>query len=192
MVKAITPFSTRAKEGATDAPLGDFVKVEQEIISTAKAGFYDKNTGKLEGVVGSDKLFVIDAIQEAIPNGGTITSPQGAGNAIDMTGYNDLFFAILPTKGGDYQLTAIMSGDTSYSNLTPINGGGKLRFCGGFMADGDQFTDVLDDTAETLAEDVWNIYCIQNRARNQKTFQIKTTNDTGGNSDLTFAYLRVV
>ena len=66
MVKAITPFSTRSKEGATDAPLGDFVKVEQEIISTATAGFYDKNTGKLEGVLGSDKLFTIDAIHEAV------------------------------------------------------------------------------------------------------------------------------
>ena len=49
MVKTITPFSTRAKEGATDSPLGDFVSVDQQIVSTADAGFYDSNTGKLTG-----------------------------------------------------------------------------------------------------------------------------------------------
>jgi len=59
MVKTITPFSTRAKEGATDSPLGDFVNVEQSIVSTADVGFYDQNTGKLTGVQASDKLFTI-------------------------------------------------------------------------------------------------------------------------------------
>ena len=41
MVKTVTPFSSRAKEGATDSPLGDFVEVKQAITSTASAGFYD-------------------------------------------------------------------------------------------------------------------------------------------------------
>ena len=57
MVKTITPFSTRAKEGATDSPLGDFVSVDQQIVSTADAGFYDSNTGKLTGIKASDKRF---------------------------------------------------------------------------------------------------------------------------------------
>ena len=47
MVRTITPFSTRAKEGATDSPLGDFVNVDQAIVSTADVGFYDSNTCSL-------------------------------------------------------------------------------------------------------------------------------------------------
>jgi hypothetical protein len=54
MVKTVTPFSSRAKEGATDSPLGDFVEVKQAITSTASAGFYDEN-GKLTGNISTDR-----------------------------------------------------------------------------------------------------------------------------------------
>jgi len=192
MVKAITPFSTRAKEGATDAPLGDFVKVEQEIISTATAGFYDKNTGKLEGVLGSDKLFTLDAVHEAVPNGGAVTSPQGTGNEINMTGFSTLFIALIGSEAGNHAITAVQGGSVSYANLTPPDGGATLQGNIG-QRDPQDFTDLFHDGAQSLTADVWNIFTIQNNLADQKTLNFKITNNTGSEeATLQFAYMRVV
>jgi len=193
MVKAITPFSTRAKEGATDAPLGDFVKVEQEIISTATAGFYDKNTGKLEGVIGSDKLFTVDATHEATPNSGEVLSPQATPQYIDMTGFKDLFIAIRPTRAGAYAIKAIMGpNDISFANLAPVNPASNLRGCIYGMGSDSLVRDLFIDSSETLTADVWNIFSIQGVLANQKLLQFSITNNSGGESDITFAYMRVV
>jgi len=192
MVKAITPFSTRAKEGATDAPLGDFVVVDQTITSTANAGFYDKNTGKFEGVLGSDKLFTIDATHEAVPNGGAVLSPQATPDYIDMTGFEDIFFAIRPSTAGNYRIQSVMGPATNtFSNLSPVNAGADLR--GNLRG---TFPSALKDqflvATEALIVDVWNIYPIKSVLRNQKVMQFKITNNSGAESDIEFAYLRVV
>jgi len=193
MVKAITPFSTRAKEGATDAPLGDFVTVDQTITSTANAGFYDKNTGKFEGVLGSDKLFVIDAVHEAVPNTGEVLSPQATPDYIDMTGFNNLFLAIKPTNAGNYAIQAVMGPATNtFSNLSPVNSASLLMFNGGSRSVDLTFSAILNDGAESLTADVWNIYSLQSRAKGQKLLQFKIVNNSGGESDIEFAYMRVV
>ena len=194
MVKAITPFSTRAKEGATDAPLGDFVKVEQEILSTAQAGFYDKNTGKLEGVIGSDKLFTIDDAHESVPNGQSVLSPQVTPQYIDMTGFKDLQIAILPTNGGNFQIDAVMGpADNAYANLSPVNPASDLRGNTSTNESESGLYTLFSDTAEAMTVDVWNIFMINsNRLANQKLLQFKITNNSGGASDITFAHLRVV
>ena len=131
MVKTITPFSTRAKEGATDSPLGDFVNVEQSIVSTADVGFYDQSTGKLTGVQASDKLFGQIQLDSAIANGGTITTPSANADGtwpLDMTGYNDLFLAIKTNDAGNYSITAVMGPDSlSFGGLSPINAAASLR-----------------------------------------------------------------
>jgi len=192
MVKAITPFSTRAKEGATDAPLGDFVVVDQTITSTANAGFYDKNTGKFEGVLGSDKLFTIDATHEAVANGATVLSPQATPQYIDMTGFTGIFIAIRPSNTGNYEVTAVMGpNDNSYSNLSPINPASTIR---GFRVGTNTatFDNALNDGAESLTADVWSIFSIMSSLRDQKLLQWKIVNNTGGPSDITFAYQRVV
>jgi len=193
MVKAITPFSTRAKEGATDAPLGDFVKVEQEIISTANAGFYDKNTGKFEGVLGSDKLFTIDATHEAVPNGGAVLSPQATPDYIDMTGFNALFIAIKPTNGGNYRTEAVMGPATNaFANLSPVNAAAQLRGNLSFENGSYAMSELIIDAADTMTVDVWNIFYIANRLADQKLLQFKLTNNSGAESDITFAYMRMV
>jgi len=48
------------------------------------------------------------------------------------------------------------------------------------------------DSAEALTANVWNIFMIKRSLSNQKLLQFKVTNDSGGNSDIDFAYLRVV
>ena len=192
MVKAITPFSTRAKEGATDAPLGDFVKVEQEILSTAQAGFYDKNTGKLEGVVGSDKLFTIDDTHESVPNGGSVLSPQVTPQYIDMTGFNSLFIALKITNAGGshYAIEAVMGpNDVAFSNLSPTNAGELLD---GSLYSKQEFQKLFGDSSYDLTADAWNIMYLQDTLQNQKVLQFKITNNSGGASDIDFAYMRCV
>jgi len=194
MVKAITPFSTRAKEGATDAPLGDFVVVDQTITSTANAGFYDKNTGKFEGVLGSDKLFTIDDTHGAVANGASVLSPQVTPQYIDMTGFNDIQMAILPTNAGNYKIDAVMGpNDLSYANLNPVNPASDLRGNTSANESESGLYTLFSDTAEAMTADVWNIFIINsNRLANQKLLQFKITNNSGGESDIQFAYMRLV
>jgi len=191
MVKAITPFSTRAKEGATDAPLGDFVVVDQTITSTANAGFYDKNTGKFEGVLGSDKLFTIDATHEAVPNSGAVLSPQATPDYIDMTGFNNIIIAIKSNNGGNVAITAVMGPATNtFSNLSPVNAGTTLI---GTLIGENNLIELFSDSSQAITADVWNIFRInQGRLADQKVLQFKITNSNMGESNIDFAYLRLV
>ena len=193
MVKTVTPFSTRAKEGATDSPLGDFVEVPQTITSTANAGFYD-TTGKLRGIQSSDKLFVIDPIHEAVANGATVLSPQKADHEyIDMTGFSVLLLALKVSNAGNFALEAVMGPDTyPFANLTPVNAASAIRIMNGSPSTQDGFNNAVQDGAEALAADVWNIFRIADRLSSQKLLQFKITNNSGGPSNITFASLRVV
>jgi len=192
MVKTVTPFSTRAREGATDSPLGDYVDVDQAITSIASAGFYDEN-GKLTGNVSSDRAFVIDPIVEAIPNGVAFLVPQlGSHQYIDMTGYNDLFIAINPSRAGNYAITAVMGTEgQSFANLTPVNAASPLRGRAMNMASV-RADDLFSDPAEVLVADVWNIIWIESVLSNQKNMQFLITNNSGGDTNYTFASMRVV
>jgi len=194
MVKTITPFSTRAKEGATDAPLGDFVNVDQSITSVADVGFYDENTGKLTGVKASDKVFSSIQTDAAIANTGTIITPSVNPDGtwpLDMTGFNDLFIAVKPTNGGTYQLVAVMGPDSnSFGGLSPVDPAATLRIASD--PTNNAFTDLLNDTNETCNADVWTIFSLPSRAKGQKLLQFKITNSSGGISTIQTAFLRVV
>jgi len=111
-----------------------------------------------------------------------------------MTGFNDLFVAIKPTNGGNYGLIAVMGPATNtFSNLSPVDAGTTLL---GTMVEGWPSTIVVAslfyDSAQALTADVWNIFYITGTLRNQKLMQFKLTNNSGGESDIDFAYLRVV
>jgi len=191
MVKTITPFSTRAKEGATDSPLGDFVSVESNIQSTADVGFYDEN-GKLTGHKSSDREFSIYQLDSAIPNGQSIIAPSEviAGQwPLDMTGFKDLFIAIKPSRGGNYAITAVMGPDTlSFGGLSPVNPAATLK---GALDRNDMDT-ALVDSAESLTADVWNIFIIGNQLREQKLLQFHITNNAGGDSNIETNFMRLV
>ena len=52
--------------------------------------------------------------------------------------------------------------------------------------------DILIDGTESLTADVWNIFVIQEKLAGQKNMQIRIDNNSGGESDITFAFLRMV
>jgi len=194
MVKTITPFSTRAKEGATDSPLGDFVNVDQSIVSTADVGFYDQSTGKLTGVQASDTSFISGTSAPGIANGAVVLTPSVNADGtwpLDMTGYNSIFIAIKPTNGGNYLLESVMGPDSnSFGGLSPVNAAAGLR---GMPAGDDPatFGNFVNDT-ESLTADVWNIFMIESKLKFQKLLQFQITNNSGGSSDIETAFLRVV
>jgi len=192
MVKTITPFSTRAKEGATDSPLGDFVNVDQAIVSTADVGFYDSNTGKLTGVKSSDTSFIDGTPAPGIPNGGTVLTPSVNADGtwpLDMTGYSDLIFAIKPSNGGNYAVSAIMGPDSNtFGGLSPVNAAALLK---GAIRRNDWDT-ALVDSADSMTVDVWNIFMIQAQVKGQKLLQFSVVNNSGGESDIETAFMRLV
>ena len=196
MVKTITPFSTRAKEGATDSPLGDFVNVESNIQSIADVGFYDEN-GKLTGHKSSDREFSMYQRDESIPNGQAIIAPSEIISGqwpLDMTGFNDVQIAIKPSRGGNYAITAVMGPDSlSYAGLLPVDPASDLF--GAIRQDaGDQttLTKLFNDTAQALTADVWNIFYIGSILKNQKLLQFKITNNAGGDADIETNFMRLV
>jgi len=196
MVKTITPFSTRAKEGATDSPLGDFVNVDQSIVSTADVGFYDSNTGKLTGVQASDTSFIPGTSAPGIANGGTVLTPSVNADGtwpLDMTGFNDLIFAIKPTTEGNVATTAVMGPEDAggFGGLSPVNAAATLK---GTINDSGApaLSNILLDGNEYLIADVWNIYYIGDRVRGQKLLQFKIVNNSGDSSDIETAFMRIV
>ena len=195
MVKTVTPFSSRAKEGATDSPLGDFVEVKQSITSTASAGFYDEN-GKLTGNTSSDRQFIGFSMDMAVPNTGEILTPTKGDNPhwpLDMTGFTDLFIAVNPSRGGNYAITAVMGPDTeSFAGLTPVNPAATLRGAGYPAMSGDDFDNLLLDAGEAFTADVWNILIIRGRLAHQKLLQFKIVNNSGGESNIQCAFMRMV
>ena len=171
----------------TTSAVNDHVNIDQNVNATITTGVIDSITGQWKGVITSDEDFILDPIQEAIPNGATVTAPQD--DPIDMTGFNDLLIALLPTQGGNHAIEAVMSGAVYYANLTPPNGGSSLR---GNQIGASSLSDLLFDSADSLTADVWNIFMIKDQLRDQKSFQFKLTNNSGSEENLTFAYLRVV
>jgi len=189
--RANSPWSKTYKEGLPTTAVDDHVNIDQNVIGAITTGVIDSATGLWKGITVTDDAFTVDAVQEAIPNGATVTVPQGAGNAIDMTGYKDVFIAIKGSEAGDHALLAVMSGDVYYSNLTPINSGEALRGSG--SPDNGTVENLFYDSAESLTADVWNIFAIKEGLRHQKSINFKITNNTGSEeATLQFAYLRVV
>lgn len=187
------PWSLSREAGIQSATVDSTIEVPQYLQPTINTGVIDLE-GNWKGVTSSDTQFLIDPEHLAIPNGATVLSPQRADHEyIDMTGFNDLFFAVKVSNGGNYAMSAVMGPDTyPFANLTPVNSAAELRFCAIAEPNSDSLTDVYDDSAESFAADVWNIIQIQQRASGQKLLQFKIVNNSGGESNIQFASLRVV
>jgi len=195
--KEYTPWSRESEDGLITSAVDSHVSVSQNVVPALNVGTIDKLSGKWNGVTISDSIFLVDPVHAGIPNGATVLSPQKADHEyIDMTGFNDLNFAIKVSNGGNYAIEAVMAPEQyPYANLQPVNAAASL---GGLSAadstsSNNQSMNVLfKDTTEALTADVWNIYFIQDRLKGQKLMQLKITNNSGGNSDIQFASLRVV
>jgi hypothetical protein len=190
--EAYAPWSLTRKAGVQSATVNGDIEVPQFIQPVLDTGFVDEN-GNWKGVKSSDEQFTIDAVHESVANGASVLSPQATPDYIDMTGFNDLSIAFRVTDTGNYTIAAVMGPATnSYANLSPVNAGDGLKVA--YDGDGTDaaLLDCFYDPSEAMTANVWQVFIIHGRTRNQKLLQFMITNNSGGASNIEFAYLRSV
>jgi len=187
--EAYAPWSLTRKAGVESATVNGDIEVPQFVQPVIDTGFVDEK-GNWKGRTSSDEQFLIDATHESVANGGTVLSPQATPDYIDMTGYSSLYVAIKVSNAGGshYGIEAVM-GPESFANLAPVDAGGLLD---GNLYSKQEFQNLFRDTSHDMTADVWNIMYLQDTLQNQKNLQFKITNNSGGASNIEFAYLRTV
>jgi hypothetical protein len=189
------PFSIERQAGVQSATVNGTIDVVQEIRPTLTTGFIDER-GDWKGLKSSEEQFHSFGVDEAIANGASILAPQIASGTIwplDMTGYNDLFIAIKPSNGGNFGIVAVMGpNDLSFANLRPVNPDSTLRGQWNGIGNESDLENLFLDASEALTVDVWNIFMIQGRLSDQKLLQFQITNNSGGESDIETAFMRLV
>ena len=155
-------------------------------------GVISKETGQWEGITTSDPQFVGLTKSLAVANGATVLFPDtNEYPSIDMSGYNTVFIAIKPSNGGNVAIKAVMGPDAVPSGgLTPVNAAATLKYSQGYNGTSSAFTVVLDDSTESLTADVWNIFRLEGRMADFDNAQFAIENNSGGNSDIEFAFRR--
>ena len=188
------PWSLTRKAGVQSATVDGTIEVPQYIQPTLNTGFVDEK-GDWKGVKSSDEQFFAFTKDEAIPDNAEVLTPTTNADGtwpLDMTGFRDLFVAIKPSSGGNIALTAIMGPDTlNFANLNPVNAAATLVGCDNVTGNNSLYN-LFTDTSQALTADVWNIFYIANILRNQKLLQFKVTNQSGGNSNIECAFMRMV
>jgi len=190
--KAYAPFSLITESGVANAPVEGYIDVDQMVQPTVSTGTVNEN-GTWVGVKSSDAEFFGFTKHLTVANGATVLAPTNARiDHIDMTGFTDIQLAIKPSNGGNYAMTAVMGPDTEkYANLSPVNAAATLRGTFG-VADPAYIVELIADSVESLTADVWNIFYLGTRLQNQKLLQFKLVNNSGGNSDIEVAFMRLV
>ena len=189
--EAYAPWSLTRKAGVQSATVNSDIEVPQFIQPTLSTGFVDEN-GDWKGQKSSDDQFLIDATHESVANGASVLSPQATPDYIDMIGFRHMMIAIKVTNGGNVALKLVMGPATNpFYNLRDVNANAVLK---GFV---DNRTETMgklaDDSAEVMTADVWNIFSVINYDYSGYTnLQWNITNNTGGETDITLAYLRLV
>ena len=191
--RGLAPWSLAREAGIESATVDGTIEVPQYVQPVLDTGFVDEK-GDWKGAKSDDKDFFAFQADIGIANGAEILTPSSNPDGtwpLDMTEYDDIQIAIRPTNGGNYAIEAVMGPDTnSYANLNPVNAAATLKGTG----DHNQSTmkDLFADSAENMTADVWNIYYIGVRLKNQKLLQFKITNNSGGSSDIETAFMRLV
>ena len=193
--KGLAPWSLSREAGIESATVDGTIQVPQSVQPVLDPGFVDEK-GDWKGVKSSDKDFIAFLTDEAIANGASILTPDINPDGtwpLDMTGYNDLFIAVKPSNGGNFAIKAVMGPDSvAFANLSPVDAAATLRTSADTGGNFPSFYDVMNDAAEAMTADVWNIYMLQNRASDQKLLQFQITNNTGDISDIHTAFMRLV
>ena len=188
------PWSLTRKAGVQSATVDGTIEVPQYIQPTLNTGFVDEK-GDWKGVKSSDEQFFAFTKDEAIPDNAEVLTPTTNADGtwpLDMTGFRDLFVAIKPSRGRNIALTAIMGPDTlNFANLNPVDAAATLVGCDNVTGNNSLYN-LFTDTSQALTADVWNIFYIANILRNQKLLQFKVTNQSGGNSNIECAFMRMV
>ena len=193
--RGLAPWSLAREAGIESATVDGTIEVPQYVQPVLDTGFVDEK-GDWKGAKSSDRDFIAFGKEEGIANGGHILAPSVNPDGtwpLDMTGYTGRFLAIKPSNGGNVKIEAVMGPDSnSFGNLSPVNAAALLRGNNSDDLSTSTLTDILVDAADSLTADVWNIYIIGSRLRNQKLLQWKITNNSGGASDIETAFMRLV
>jgi hypothetical protein len=191
--KANSPWGSSYKEGLPTTSVNDSIDVDQMIRPMVDCGVISKETGQWEGVPTTDAQFIGITISNGVSNSTAILVPDtDAYPSIDMTGFEDLFIAIKPSNGGNVKIDAVMGPATeSFGGLSPVDAAKRIEIAGRADVPGSLQT-AFYDSAQNLTANVWNIFNLQGMLSNQKNLQLKITNDSGGSSDIEFAFLRTV
>lgn len=188
--KVYAPYSTSGEQVA-QTPLTGYIDVIQELQPQISVGTVDK-TGTFSGLTTDDVDFIGMSKAESIPNTGEALFPDTNNYpSIDMTGFTSLQFALKVTRGGNYGCSAIYGPDTvPFANLSPVQAGDVIRIVDN-IAGADE--SLFDDTIAVSYANAWFIVTIlANRTKGQKNMQIKVVNSSGGDSDIEFAFRRLV
>ena len=189
--KAYAPFSLTSEAGVAQTPLEGYIDVNQVIYPAVNTGTINEN-GKWSGVKANDSEFIGFTKHLAIANGEHVLFPATNNHpSIDMTGFNDLFIAIKSSATGDIAIRAMSGPDTErFANITVAAG---VTYKGNYNDGNATLEENIVDSSETLsAADAFFVYMLQSRARNYQNMQIRVTNNTGGEADFEFAFLRMV
>ena len=189
------PWSLTREAGVQSATVDGTIQVPQYLQPTLSTGFVDEK-GNWKGQKSSDDEFIAFQMDLAIPNGQTILTPSAISDTvwpIDMTGFSSIFIAIKPTNAGNYKYEAVMGPDSnSFANLTPVNPASILKGSNALEGQGDDLNSLFNDSAQDTSANVWNIFYIQNSLKDQKLLQFKITNNSGGESDIECAFMRLI
>jgi len=192
--KVYAPFSQTSEAGVTQTPVEGYIDVNQTIYPTVNTGVVNEK-GQWSGVKSNDTDFKIFGKDEQVPDGSIILVPTGNAdpdNFIDMTGFEDILIALRVSNGGNYKIDAVMGSDVySFANLSPINAAKRIEIAGRFDVPASLQT-AFYDSSQALTADVWDVFNLQGMLSNQKLLQFKVTNNSGGASDIEFAYMRLV
>jgi len=193
--KSIAPWSERVAEGLIDQPIDSQISSTVDLRPTVDTGFIDQ-TGTWKGNVSSDEIFGITQTDIGIANGAHFITPSTNADGswpLDMTGYSDILVAVKPSNAGNYACIAIMGpADVSFGNLTPVDAGATLLFISPSRTVDQDLAAVFSDGTIAMTANVWNIFMITGRAKDQKLLQFKITNNSGGSSDVDTAFMRLV
>jgi len=183
------PWSLTREAGVQSATVDGTIQVDQYLQPMIDTGFVDEK-GNWKGRKSSDEAFIGLTKAAGIANGAELLAPDTETfNHINMTGFRDIFIALKVSNGGGFAVKAVMGPDTvPFANLTPVNAASDLK---GAVRQTD-FNNLLADGADSMTQDVWNIFYIQNSLVGQKNMQFKITNNSGGASDIEFGFMRVV
>jgi hypothetical protein len=191
--KGLAPWSLAREAGIESATVDGTIEVPQYVQPTLSTGFVDEK-GDWKGEKSNDKDFIAFHTDEAIANGANFTTPDVNSDGtwpLDMTGFRAIFMALKPTNGGNCAISAIMGPDAlSFANLRPVNAAAPLK--GNYPGISSNIEELLNDSAESLTADVWNIFYFNNMLENQKLLQFKVVNNSGGISTIETAFMRIV
>ena len=186
------PWSLTREAGVQSATVDSEIQVPQYLQPVINTGFVDEK-GDWQGQKSSDRDFIGFTKAEGVANTGEVLFPDTNNfPRINMKGYRHIVLGVKVSRTGNYATRAVMGPDTQpYANLSPVNAAYPIlnNIDGGPK---DAWTDAFNDTSQEFTQDVWNIYPIYDVLVDQENMQFKMTNNSGGTSDMEFAFMRLL